>query len=237
MASFVFRWLPLILERLRPLVPVLGCSDEGGFPKPLSSEDEARYLDLLRKGDPSAKRILIEHNLRLVAHVVKKFDNVGEPVDDLISIGTVGLVKAIETYDETKGTRLATYAARCIENEILMFLRSTRRARREVFLYEPIGTDQEGNEITLMDVLGSDADEITDAVSSKMELETLIGKMNFLDRKERRVLELRYGLNGGPAKTQREVAAMLGISRSYISRIEKKAVSRLWREMATEGYI
>lgn len=123
------------------------------------------------------------------------------------------------------------------ETEILMFLRSTRRARREVFLYEPIGTDQEGNEITLMDVLGSDADEITDAVSSKMELETLIGKMNFLDRKERQVLELRYGLNGAPAKTQREVAAMLGISRSYISRIEKKAVSRLWREMATEGYI
>lgn len=117
LASFVFHWFPLVLERLRPLVPVLGCSDEGGFPKPLSSEDEARYLDLLRKGDPSAKRILIEHNLRLVAHVVKKFDNVGEPVDDLISIGTVGLVKAIETYDETKGTRLATYAARCIEND------------------------------------------------------------------------------------------------------------------------
>ncbi len=201
------------------------------FPQPLSEADEAKYLARLQKGEEEARSVLIERNLRLVAHIVKKFDNTGEETDDLISIGTVGLIKAIQTFDTGKGTRLATYAARCIENEILMHLRSTKRVRAEVSLYDPIGVDREGNEITLIDVLGSDPDIVPDLVGKKFEEKKLLEKMKVLGPKERQVLEMRYGIGSGLRKTQREIARMLGISRSYVSRIEKKAVNKLFKEL------
>ena len=206
-------------------------SNSNTFPQPLSEEEEARYLNLLQKGEGNARTVLVERNLRLVAHIVKKFDNTGEETDDLISIGTVGLIKAISTFDPSKGTRLATYAARCIENEILMHLRSTKRVRGEVSLYDPIGVDREGNEITLIDVLGSDPDVVPDLVGRKFEERNLREKLSKLASKERQVLEMRYGLGTGITKTQREIARILGISRSYVSRIEKKAVTKLCKEL------
>ncbi len=204
-------------------------SGSNTFPQPLSEDEEARYLKRLAGGDSSAKDVLVERNLRLVAHVVKKFDNTGEDIDDLISIGTIGLIKGIRTFNPDKGTRLATYAARCIENEILMYLRSTKRVLAEVSLYDPIGVDREGNEITLIDVLGADnPDVVPDEVESKFEEHRLRQKLSCLDGKEREVLELRYGLGATrERKTQREIAWLLGISRSYVSRIEKRALERI----------
>ncbi|MDP2857848.1 MAG: RNA polymerase sporulation sigma factor SigK [Bacillota bacterium] len=205
------------------------------FPHPLSEDEEAAYLKRLMVGDHDARNVLIERNLRLVAHIVKKFDNSFEDTDDLISIGTYGLIKAINTFKLDKGTRLATYAARCIENEILMHLRATKRAKSEVSLYDPIGVDREGNEITLMDVLElRPGDDIVDRVSQEMDRQRLVHHLTCLDSKERVVLELRYGLFGKIARTQREIARLLGISRSYVSRIEKKAVYKLWRELKAE---
>jgi len=206
-----------------------GSSD--AFPHPLSDDEEADCLRRLQQGEETARARLIEHNLRLVAHIVKKFDNTGEDTDDLISIGTVGLIKAIGTFDPNKGTRLATYAARCIENEILMYLRARRRTRGEVSLFDPIGVDKEGNEITLMDVLGTEADLVADEVGARFEVRRLLRAIRCLSPRERRVVELRYGLGGRRRRTQREIAGDLGISRSYVSRIEKRAVSRLAREM------
>jgi RNA polymerase sporulation-specific sigma factor len=205
------------------------------FPHPLSEDEEAAYLKRLMAGDSDARNVLIERNLRLVAHIVKKFDNSFEDTDDLISIGTYGLIKAINTFKLDKGTRLATYAARCIENEILMHLRATKRAKSEVSLYDPIGVDREGNEIALMDVLElRPGDDIVDRVSQEMDRQRLVHHLTCLDSKERVVLELRYGLFGKIARTQREIARLLGISRSYVSRIEKKAVYKLWRELKAE---
>lgn len=221
---------------VRALMVMLGyISNSSTFPQPLSEEDEARYLARLQEGDDEARSVLIERNLRLVAHIVKKFDNTGEDTDDLISIGTVGLIKAIGTFKPDKGTRLATYAARCIENEILMHLRSLKRVRGEVSLYDPIGVDREGNEITLIDVLGSDPDIVPDLVGKRLDETRLREKLKNLGGKERQVLELRYGVAGKPRKTQREIARMLGISRSYVSRIEKKAVTKLCKELMAEG--
>lgn len=223
---------------IRGLMLVAGyVSNSSTFPQPLPEDEEARYLARLQQGDEEARAVLIERNLRLVAHIVKKFDNTGEETDDLISIGTVGLIKAIATFKPEKGTRLATYAARCIENEILMHLRSLKRTRGEVSLYDPIGVDREGNEITLIDVLGSDPDVVPDLVGRRLDEVQLREKLKRLGGKERQVLELRYGISGGPRKTQREIARMLGISRSYVSRIEKKAVSKLCRELTEEGAI
>jgi len=205
------------------------------FPHPLNQEEEAAYLKRLMAGDGDARNVLIERNLRLVAHIVKKFDNSFEDTDDLISIGTYGLIKAINTFKPEKGTRLATYAARCIENEILMHLRATKRVKSEVSLYDPIGVDREGNEIALMDVLElRPGDDIVDRVSQEMDRQRLVHHLTCLDGKERTVLELRYGLFGKMARTQREIAKLLGISRSYVSRIEKKAVYKLWRELKAE---
>jgi RNA polymerase sporulation-specific sigma factor len=205
------------------------------FPQPLGEAEEALCLARLKTGDIEARNTLIERNLRLVAHIVKKFDNAFEDTDDLISIGTYGLIKAINTFKPEKGTRLATYAARCIENEILMHLRATKRTRTEVSLYDPIGVDREGNEITLMDVLEATPDvEVVDMVGREMDRKRLVHYLSVLDSKERTVLELRYGLRGRISRTQREIARLLGISRSYVSRIEKKAVYRLWRELKSE---
>lgn len=219
----------LILQALQLLSGFVG--NGSTFPQPLSDADEARYIALMQSGDPDARNVLVERNLRLVAHIVKKFDNTGEDVDDLISIGTVGLIKGISTFNPAKGTRLATYAARCIENEILMHLRCLKRNRNDVSLYDPIGVDHEGNEITYMDVLFSEADEVSDRVDSRFEEKRVRERISQLDGKERKVIELRYGLVNGRRWTQREIAWLMGVSRSYVSRIEKKAVGKLVQDL------
>ncbi len=206
-------------------------ASHNAFLHPLSQEEEARCLTAMRSGDRSARAKLIEHNLRLVAHIVKKLDNVAEDAEDLISVGTIGLIKAIETFDPNKGARLATYASRCIENEILMFLRAGRKTRHEVSLQEPIGADREGNELTLMDVLTDDSEPVADAVARQQQAGAVRRLLERLAGRERRVVEMRYGFHGGRCFTQREVARHLGVSRSYVSRIEKKAVRKLSREI------
>lgn len=206
------------------------------FPLPLTEEEEDALLSRMESHDEEARNVLIERNLRLVAHIVKKFDGTGEETDDLISIGTIGLIKGIATYKRNRNTRLATYAAKCIENEILMHLRMIKKTRNEQFFYDPISSDRDGNEMVVMDTLGTDPAEITEAVEGRLEQEKLIEKMKSLGRREKKVLELRYGLVDGIRKTQREISHMLGISRSYVSRIEKKALRKLFKEMALEGY-
>lgn len=203
-------------------------SNTNSFPKPLSKEEETALLKEYAEGSERARNILIERNLRLVAHIVKKYNNTGKDTDDLISIGTIGLIKAISTFDASKGTRLATYAARCIENEILMTIRASKKSKGEVYLQEPIGMDKEGNEISLLDILGTDNEDISDEIHLKFQekkLHEAIDKV--LKKREKRILELRYGLVDGVCMTQREIASMLGISRSYVSRIEKRAIDKL----------
>ena len=202
------------------------------FPQPLDEKEEESYLIKLKNGDLNAKNILVERNLRLVAHIVKKYSYPGKDIDDLISIGTVGLIKAIDSFDYTKGTRLATYAARCIENEILMLIRNNKKSKGEVYLQDPIGIDKEGNEISLLDVLSSEEDSILEIVESKIQIKKLYNKINSsLHERERLIIEMRYGLIDGKAKTQREIAKLLGISRSYVSRIEKRALKKLFKEL------
>jgi len=205
------------------------------FPQPLSEEEEAKYLQLLMSGDEQARNILTERNLRLVAHIVKKFDKTVGDTDDLISIGTIGLIKAVNTYNPDKGTKLATYAARCIENEILMHLRFMKKVRAEVSLYDPIGVDKEGNEITLIDILGTHSEIVAEIVENSFEHKRLCDKVKLLSRREKKVLELRFGLEGNQRKTQREIAKFLGISRSYVSRIEKRALTKLTKEFTMEN--
>ncbi|WP_375105146.1 RNA polymerase sporulation sigma factor SigK [Paenibacillus sp. RS8] len=201
------------------------------FPQPLSEQEESKYLGMMAEGDAKARNLLIEHNLRLVAHIVKKFDNTGEDMEDLISIGTIGLIKAIESYRPNKGTKLATFAARCIENEILMHLRSLKKTRKDVSLHDPIGTDKEGNEITLIDILGSEADDVIKEVDLKIEKSKIYRNLDILDDREKEVVVGRFGLDtGGEERTQREIAKELGISRSYVSRIEKRALMKLYHE-------
>lgn len=214
---------------LRPFVILCGYMiNSNSFPRPLTREEEGEYLRLYSEGDENARNILIERNLRLVAHIVKKYNNTGKDTEDLISIGTIGLIKAISTFKPDRGTRLATYAARCIENEILMTIRSTRKTKLELSLHEPIGMDKEGNEINLLDILGSEADEILDEVHLKLQVKKLYRAINHaLKDREKVIIELRYGLIDGSCKTQREIAAMLGISRSYVSRIETRALGKL----------
>ena len=203
-------------------------SGNNTFPKPLDEKEEEKYLQLLKTGDKKAKSILIERNLRLVAHIVKKYQIPNKDIDELISIGTVGLIKAIDSFDVTKGTRLATYASRCIENEILMLFRNNKKQKSETFLQDPIGVDKEGNEISLIDVLSSEKDSVIDKVEMKLQIKALYNKMNSaLTEREGEILKMRYGLKDGKCKTQREIAGMLGISRSYVSRIEKKVLSKL----------
>jgi RNA polymerase sporulation-specific sigma factor len=198
------------------------------FQKPLTCDEEAYYLTRARDGDPDAKKILIERNLRLVAHIVKKYQNTDEETDDLISIGTIGLIKAISTFDAGKSARLSTYAARCIDNELLMLLRSRKKHSREVSIYEPIGTDREGNEINLLDIIESPPVDIVEDYSTQEDILYLMKYLKTtLNEKELTVIEYRYGLFGKEAHTQREIAAALGISRSYVSRIEKNALNKL----------
>ena len=201
------------------------------FPKPLNEKEEEFYLMEFQGGNVEAKSVLIERNLRLVAHIVKKYSYPNKDIDDLISIGTVGLIKAIESFNLGKGTRLATYAARCIENEILMLFRNTKKTKGEVYLQDPIGVDKEGNEICLIDVLSSEGDSVLEAVENRLQVKALYSKMKLvLTDREKEILEMRYGLLNGDVKTQREIALILGISRSYVSRIEKKALKKLLKE-------
>lgn len=207
-------------------------SGNNTFPKPLDEKEEASYLALLRAGDKEAKSVLIERNLRLVAHIVKKYSFPNKDIDELISIGTVGLIKAIDSFDSSKGTRLATYASRCIENEILMLFRNNKKQKSEVYLQDPIGVDKEGNEICLIDVLSSEKDSVLEKVESNLQIKALYNKIGIsLSEREGEILKMRYGLIDGRCKTQREIAAILGISRSYVSRIEKKALKKLKKEL------
>lgn len=207
-------------------------TNSNSFPQPLTPEEEQKFIEAYKEGSEEARNTLIERNLRLVAHIVKKYGTYNGDSDDLISIGTIGLIKAISTFDQSKGTRLATYAARCIENEILMQIRSTKKIQNEVSLHDPIGVDREGNEITLIDVIGSETESVIDEVELKIQVKRLYNKMkSVLKNREKTVLELRYGLVNGASKTQREIAGMLGISRSYVSRIEKKAIKKLSKEL------
>ncbi|MBU3804572.1 MAG: RNA polymerase sporulation sigma factor SigK [Candidatus Cellulosilyticum pullistercoris] len=207
-------------------------SNISSFPQPLSAEEEKYYLERYQLGDDTAKNILIERNLRLVAHIVKKYNNVSNDMDDLISIGTIGLIKGITSFDPNKCTRLATYAARCIENEILMSIRAGRKQRYETSLHAPIGMDQEGNEISLLDILCTENDTIFDQVDLDIEVRKLYQHIrDALKTREKEILILRYGLNNQEEKTQREIAEIMGISRSYVSRIEKKALKKLYREL------
>ena len=192
------------------------------FPQPLTAAEEREYLQRYTEGDLTAKHILIERNLRLVAHIVKKYQSGEEDVEDLLSIGTIGLIKAVVTFNPAKNVRLGTYAARCIENEILMYLRSRKKTMREISLYEPIGTDREGNEIQLFDVIETEEDDAHQKVETRDDVRLLYQKMESeLSPRERLVLKMRYGLYNEEEYTQREIAAQLGISRSYVSRIEK----------------
>ncbi|WP_075810427.1 RNA polymerase sporulation sigma factor SigK [Clostridium perfringens] len=204
------------------------------FPKPLNEKEEKIYLEKLKDGDVEAKRVLVERNLRLVAHIVKKYSSNyqnSKEMDDLISIGTIGLIKAIDSFDTNKGIRLATYAAKCIDNEILMFFRNTKKTKGEVFLQYPIGVDKEGNEICLIDILSSDSDSVLEAVENSLQVKDLYKKMSdVLSSREKEIIQMRYGLLDGDIKTQREIAGILGISRSYVSRIEKKALKKLNKE-------
>ncbi|MGE5575727.1 MAG: RNA polymerase sporulation sigma factor SigK [Syntrophothermus sp.] len=227
LASSIFQGVMLLVSYI---------SNNNAFPQPLSESEELEYLKRLEAGDETARNILVERNLRLVAHIVKKFDNTGQDNDDLISIGTIGLIKAIKTFDRHKKTRLATYAARCIENEILMHLRAIKRVKGEVMLYDPIGSDREGNEIRLIDILGTNGDVVAERVEDEAEQSKLYEKIRCLNRREKRVLELRYGLANGNSRTQREISRILGISRSYVSRIEKRAILKLQKEMYADGY-
>ena len=206
------------------------------FPQPLSEEEEKYYLTKFAEGDLLAKGTLVERNLRLVAHIVKKYSYPGKDVDDLISIGTVGLIKAIDSFNMNKGIRLATYAARCIENEILMLIRSNKKIKGEVYLQDPIGTDKEGKEVSLMDVLRSEEDSITDIVENKIQIKRLYSKINVvLKEREKVIIQMRYGLIDGKPRTQREIALILGISRSYISRIEKRVLKKLNKELGSNN--
>jgi RNA polymerase sporulation-specific sigma factor len=227
----------LIVSTIKDLYLLFGyIQNVNSFPQPLTAEEEQYYLEEYRKGNEDAKNILVERNLRLVAHIVKKYMNTGREIDDLISIGTIGLIKAIITFDEDKGTRLATYAARCIENEILMTIRAAKKTKTEVSLHDPIGVDKEGNEISLIDILGSDSDIILDEVELKIQIKKLYQRMETsLKKREKLVIELRYGLLNGISKTQREIADMLGISRSYVSRIENRAIKKLYKELYSEN--
>lgn len=198
------------------------------FLSPLNATEEKEYLRRQKEGDQEAKKVLVERNMRLVAHISKKYQNSEEEMEDLISIGTIGLIKAVSTFQEDHGSKLATYAARCIENELLMYFRSKKKCSKEVSLYEPIGTDKEGNQIQLMDVVEVDEKDVVEQLELKRQIIRLYELIpDVLNEREKEILRLRYGLNNRKPVTQREIAEKMHISRSYVSRIEKKALEKL----------
>lgn len=202
------------------------------LPPPLNAENESYFLSLLpTKNREIAKKTLIEHNLRLVVYVARKFENTGISLEDLVSIGSIGLIKAIDTFNTDKNIKLATYASRCIENEILMFLRKIHNQKTEISLNEPLNTDWDGNELLLSDILGTDADETYKNIEDAVDKELLLTSVKKLSEREQEILNLRFGLLGEEEKTQKEVADMLGISQSYISRLEKRIIEKLKKEI------
>ncbi len=230
----ILYWALAIAAVIKGSLFLFGYLNNQVFPQPLEAEDEKLYLDRLQNGSEEARNKLIEHNLRLVAHVVRKYESSGEDLEDLISIGTIGLIKAIKTYNTDRGVRLATYAARCIENEVLMHLRNIKKVKQEVSIYDPIGFDKEGNEISLIDILTTDC-EIVELIEARLQEEKIKNKLGMLSRRERQVVEMRYGIFTGLKETQRDIAKKLGISRSYVSRIEKRAVNKLIKEISFES--
>ncbi len=225
-----------LFQLLQSVTILLGYLSNGNsFPKPLSAEQERHYMKLYKEGDNHAREVLIEHNLRLVAHIAKKYSDNVHDSEDIISIGTIGLIKGISSFDPTKGTRLATYVARCVENEILMLMRANKKTQGDISLNETIGTDKEGNQIMLIDVMKSNDANIFDEINTKLQIKQLYKNLKSeLDKREREIIILRYGLRDGHCYTQREIAKMMNISRSYVSRIEKKAISRLSKGIKDE---
>lgn len=226
---FALREVLWRLGLLRRGIYYIGGSE--ALPPPLSPEEEKDLLLCLRQGDSSVRQILIERNLRLVVYIARKFENTGIGIEDLISIGTIGLIKAVNTFDPEKRIKLATYASRCIENEILMYLRRTNKLKTEISLDEPLNIDWDGNELLLSDVLGTDNDIIYKAIEEEVEKKLLFGAMGRLNAREKTILEMRFGLYGSSEKTQKEVAQILGISQSYISRLEKRIIRKLKKDI------
>jgi len=228
-----FYWIKL-LQKLglhRSAIYYLGSSET--LPPPLEDDEEYYLLDKLAKGDEGVKQLLIEHNLRLVVYIARKFNNTGVDIEDLVSIGTIGLIKAVRTFDVSKNIKLATYASRCIENEILMYLRKNNKKRSEVSFDDPLNIDWDGNELKLSDIMGTDADIIYKNIESEVDRDLLKDAMRALSRRERQILILRFGLiKSGNTKTQKDVADILGISQSYISRLEKRIIKKLKKEVA-----
>lgn len=224
------------IEFCKTAVFILGyISNNSLFPEPLSQNEEKEYLEKYIHGDQEARNVLIERNLRLVAHICKKYSIPNLEMDDLISIGTIGLIKGINTFDIEKNVKLATYASRCIENEILMYLRSTKKLGAEVYLNEPIGKDKDDNEISLIDILENDEKNIEEEIDFKLKMRQIYEKIrSVLKQREKIIIELRFGLGGKKPKTQNEVAQILGISRSYVSRIETKAIKKLGEELGEQ---
>ena len=229
----MFSLLAGFLSFMQNAVIAFGYIQSGNlFPEPLSPDEERQCIENMNNGDEESKNILIERNLRLVAHISKKYLTTNIDQDDLISIGTIGLIKAINSFDNSKNIRLATYAARCIDNEILMFIRSNKKTKAEVFLNEAIGKDKDDNEITLIDVIEKEEMCVDDEIDLRLKIKELYNKMKeILKDREKTILELRFGLGGKRPKTQHEIAEMLGISRSYVSRIETKAINKLATEI------
>lgn len=230
MKSFFKKLLKKLLGKSENIICYITGND--ALPTPLGPEEEAKTLIALKAGDASAKTALIEHNLRLVVYIARKFDNTGVDIEDLISVGTIGLIKAVNSFDVDKNIKLATYASRCIENEILMYLRRMVRIRCEISLDEPLNVDWEGNELLMSDILGTEPDLVSKNLENSVEKQLLWNALAKLSRREKEIMQMRFGLLGKQEKTQKEVADLLGISQSYISRLEKKIIFRLKKEIA-----
>lgn len=226
---FVLRFLNWIGLNAMPEIFYVGSSE--ALPPPLTHDEESFLLQKLREGEKEVKSVLIERNLRLVVYIARKFENTGVNIDDLVSIGTIGLIKAVNTFDPHKNIKLATYASKCIENEILMFLRRNNKVKAEISFDEPLNIDWDGNELLLSDVLGTENDLIYKSIEAEVDKRLLYMAMEKLSPREKKIMELRFGLANGQEKTQKEVADMLGISQSYISRLEKRIIKRLKKEI------
>ena len=224
--NFIFKLRFLFLANT-----VYYISNSGALPPPLTKAEEEMIMDRIREGDEKAREPLIVHNLRLVVYIAKKFENSNVNIEDLISIGTIGLIKAVNTFSPDRNIKLATYASRCIENEILMFLRKTSQSKFEVSIEEPLSTDWDGNELLLCDVLGSDNDIVSADIEQEVEVAQLLDAVSKLNTREALIMELRFGLNGNKEHTQKQVADLLGISQSYISRLEKRIIRKLKQDL------
>lgn len=223
-------FLNFLIELTKCFSMFTGAYSNNVFPDPLTKEEEELYIKKASKGDLEARSKLIEHNLRLVAHIVKKFETKNDDVDDLIGIGTVGLIKGIDTYSPNKNVKITTYCAKCIENEILMYYRGDKKNSKNISIYENIGFDKEGNEITILDIIKTKDPEFIEEIHKKDNIELLKKYMKILNKREKEIIVKRYGLDGNDEITQKEIANLLGISRSYVSRIEKRAITKILKE-------